>query len=234
MRTHLVGLSLCLLVASTALGQDGAIQGTVVDEEGAPVVGADVSTMWLEGRPGGGVTTDKEGRFILVPRRSSRAVGVLVMDQERKRGVVTRYDPGSFDEKRTLTLKKLTRVHGTYSSTDLGIAPTWTNCYVNYSQIRIGRCQSREAEFSFHLPPGDYHLRMYGSDVMDRNENVTVGNDGGELDLGVIDLKATAIAKMYGKRPPRLTVTDAIGIDKRIQLADLKGKYVILEFWQYG
>ncbi len=50
------------------------------------------------------------------------------------------------------------------------------------------------------------------------------------VDLGPIDLKLKPLAKLYGKEPPPLKVTDARGVDKNVKLSDYKGKWVVLEF----
>jgi len=54
---------------------------------------------------------------------------------------------------------------------------------------------------------------------------------GAELDLGTIDLPATKLAKLYGEPAPELTISAARGIDRQMRLADLRGKFVVLEFW---
>ncbi|MCZ6690316.1 MAG: carboxypeptidase regulatory-like domain-containing protein [Planctomycetota bacterium] len=228
-------MCLAAVAATSAQAQEGTITGTVVDGSGKPLEGASVATIWLEGRPAGGATTDADGKFTLQTRTSSRAVAVLVMDEDCKRGVVSRYDPGSFDEERTLELKRLVKVHGKFTSTRLGEAPSWTNVYANLmpERIRVGRYSSREAEFSFLLPPGDYQFHMYGTDVKKQYILRSIEGNEGVIDLGTIDLDATEIAKMYGKRPPVWTVTDARAVDKKIQLSAYKGKYVLLEFWGY-
>ena len=51
------------------------------------------------------------------------------------------------------------------------------------------------------------------------------------MDLGEIDLAASAIAKLKGKPAPTLNPTDARGVSKSVQIADYKGKWVALEFW---
>lgn len=235
MFTRILGAVLCLVVAAAAHGQGVTIQGTVVDAKGDPVQGASVATTWLEGRPSGGVTTDQEGRFSLETRGSGRARAVLIMDEDRTHGVISRYDPGFYDEEKTLKLKKLVKVQGKFSCSDLGDPPPWTNVYANITpdRIRIGRCSSREAEFSFLLPPGEYELYMYGTDAKKRFLHQSIEGDEGVIDLETIDLDATEIAKMYGKEPPPWTVTDARGVGKDVLLSDYKGKYVLLEFWGF-
>jgi len=41
------------------------------------------------------------------------------------------------------------------------------------------------------------------------------------------------LAKLYGKEPPPLKITDARGVDKNVKLSDYKGKWVVLEFWGF-
>ena len=43
----------------------------------------------------------------------------------------------------------------------------------------------------------------------------------------------TEIAKHVGKEPPPLRVTDARGLNTGVRLADLKGKWVLIEFWGF-
>ena len=81
------------------------------------------------------------------------------------------------------------------------------------------------------LPPGDYSFYMYGADVNSVTVDRFIEGDEGEIDLGTIDLEATAIAKLYGKSCPELKISDARGVKPDFKLADLRGKYVLIEFW---
>ena len=54
-----------------------------------------------------------------------------------------------------------------------------------------------------------------------------------DISLGQIDVPGTVIAMHVGKVPPAWNVTDARGLSKTITLADLKGKWVVIEFWGF-
>ena len=54
-----------------------------------------------------------------------------------------------------------------------------------------------------------------------------------DVDLKTLEVPATIIARHVGKAPPPWHVTDARGVNKEVQLADFKGKWVLLEFWGY-
>ena len=225
----------CVAAAVTAQAQEAGIGGRVLDRAGEPVEGASVAALWSKGRPAGGVTTDGEGRFRIELRSYSRPAAILVMDRERQRGAVSRYEPSEFEEVRDLQLEKLVKIQGKFTSRELGEQPTWTNVYLNLlpGKIRIGKHDSKEAKFSFLVPPGEYELYMYGTDVKKKTIRRTILGDEGTIDLKTIDLEATEVAKMYGKPPPRLSVSDARGVEKRVQLSDFKGRYVLLEFWGF-
>lgn len=223
-----------LLLAALATAQEKvSIKGKVLDADGAPVVGATVATMWDGENPLGGVVTDAEGRFDLGADYYGRgSIGVIVMDKEKARGVVSTFSAQSFGKERELTLEKLARVGGKFSCSELGSAPPWTNVYV-YAQpgnARVAQCDSNKAEFSFLLPPGDYKIHMYGSDVKDRTEELLLEED---KDFGTVDLAATNLAKLYGKPAPAIKVTAARGTKPEVQLKDYKGRYLLVEFWGF-
>jgi thiol-disulfide isomerase/thioredoxin len=60
-----------------------------------------------------------------------------------------------------------------------------------------------------------------------------------ELDLGVLNVTlpkdkdgiARDYSQFYGKEPPALVITDALGVSKEVALADFRGKWVLLDFW---
>jgi hypothetical protein len=223
-----------LLLGALATAQEKvSIQGKVLDADGAPVAGAVVAAMWDGESPLGGVVTDAEGRFDLPADYYGRgSIGVIVMDKEKTRGVTSIFSAQSFGKERELTIEKLAKVRGKFTCNELGSAPSWTNVYV-YAQpgnARVAQCDSNKAEFAFLLPPGDYKIHMYGSDVKDRTEELFLEED---KDFGTVDLAATNLAKLYGKPAPAIKVTAARGVKPDIQLKDYKGRFLLVEFWGF-
>jgi thiol-disulfide isomerase/thioredoxin len=61
----------------------------------------------------------------------------------------------------------------------------------------------------------------------------------GELDLGMLNVSlpkdkdgiARDYSQFYGKEPPALVITDALGLSKEVKLTDYRGKWVLLDFW---
>jgi len=234
MGTRVLGILLALAAAAAAQGKVDIV-GKAVDSDGNPIAGAAVATLWGEGRPHSAVTTDQEGRFTLEVDNRGRPVAILVMDAERKRGAVSRFSDRSFGKERTLKLEPLVKVHGKFFCKDLKKKPSWTNVYVNAlpGKIRVARHSSQEAEFSFLLPPGEYQLYMYGTDTTTITREEFVNGDEGTIDLKTVNLPATNLAKMYGKKAPAWNVTDTRGVKRNVKLSDYRGKYVLLEFWGY-
>lgn len=230
--TRVLGI-LLLVAAGAAAGEKVTIKGKVVDAEGAPVAGATVATMWDHDNPLGGVATDASGCFELEADYYGRgSIGIIVMDKERKRGAASIFSAQSFGKERELALENLVKVGGKFSCTELGAPPPWTNVYVyaRPGDARVVQYDSKEAEFSFLLPPGDYRIHMYGSDVKDRTEDLFLEED---KDFGTIDLAATNLAKLYGKPAPAIKVTAARGVKPEVQIKDYKGRYLLVEFWGF-
>jgi hypothetical protein len=64
-------------------------------------------------------------------------------------------------------------------------------------------------------------------------QTMTLAADRPEYDLGILDLKASPIAKLKGKMAPGWDITAARGVKPNVKLSDYKGKWVYLEFWGF-
>jgi hypothetical protein len=223
------------------------VTGKVVDAKGDPVEGATVASFWIRSsrQPDGnggssfnafqGVTTDREGAFALELQLYGRDGALMAMDRGQRMGgsvVVKAKGPA---EPLKITLGPLVRVHGSFSCNELKKRPPWTNVYITLmpGNVRLVQNDSREATFDVLVPPGTYQFWGYGSDVADLRKEITARADTTDLNLGILDMPATIIAKHKGKAPPQWNVTDARGAKKDVKLADFKGKWVLMEFWGF-
>jgi thiol-disulfide isomerase/thioredoxin len=122
------------------------------------------------------------------------------------------------------------------------------------------QCGSTNGRFSFLLPPGQYDLQLYSDDPDARmpkpherdgapkdmppylsGVRITVTPDERDIDLGTFDLKLTPAGKLQvnllkrvGQEPPKLYLAAARGISEDTQLTDLRGKWVLVDFWHFG
>jgi hypothetical protein len=231
-----IAVALALLAALTAHAQEQVnVTGRVVDAAGKPVASVDVATLWDAANdrmtPYKGTTTDAEGRFTLKAHPGLEAL--VALDKDRKSGGLVPLEEKAAGKPVEIKLAPLVHVQGKFFCKELNKRPTWTNVYISAGRARFLWCISKEATFSFRLPPGAYQFDGYGTDIKDLKKDLTLTADKPEVDLGTLDMAATVIAKHVGKAPPPLHVTDARGLKKGVQLADLKGKWVLIEFWGF-
>jgi Carboxypeptidase regulatory-like domain len=228
--------ALTLLVALTAHAQEAVkVTGRVVDTAGKPVAGVEVATTWNAENdrmtPYKGATTDAEGRFTLSTYPHLEAL--LALDKGRKTGGLVLLEAKAAGKPVEIKLLPLVYVHGQFFCKELNKRPPWTNVYMTAGPARFLYCISKEAKFSFRLPPGAYKFWGYGTDIKDLKKDLTLTADKPDVDLGTLEMAPTVIAKHVGKAPPALHVTDARGLKKGVQLSDLKGKWVLIEFWGF-
>lgn len=95
----------------------------------------------------------------------------------------------------------------------------------------VGQQQLTVAKLHLALPPGEYALRTFARDAETFDTTFTVPAGQSRIDLGPLTIVSSVIARHYGKEPPALGVTEARGVAKDFELAMLKGKWVLIDFW---
>ncbi len=281
-----------VLIAGPANAGTGSwtLAGRVLDAQGRPAVGVELSVIWNangvsidevhkiekgkgdphlldinEGRmePWGDHPTrsDAQGRFS-VPMSWSNGF-LLALDRERKHGALVVVDLPVSASGVKVTLEPLVRLRGTVRLAT-GQHPDWVNVIVCLPQSekfplrfnRVAVCSSLEQRFEFLLPAGRYELDA-GAQVSGRGfelepfRPVTVTAGSHDVDAGQLELSPTRPGryqriqearskgtwrdvdrtKLYGQPAPRWNAVDARGIPKGAQVADFKGKWVLVYFW---
>lgn len=114
----------------------------------------------------------------------------------------------------------------------LGRGTGWTNVYLMANGRRLADCDSSEGKFEFVAPPGDYTLHAYGGDLQGKQVSFTVPANQSEFTAPPVALTATRLVLLQGQPAPEFE--GVVGWSgKPVKLADLKGKYVLVDFWGY-
>jgi RNA polymerase sigma factor (sigma-70 family) len=161
---------------------------------------------------------------------------VVVRDAQNKRMAVAPVTPASLQGGEVnLTLQPECRVSGTVVCPGLAKAGKpmgWINTQVFLDGRLVSMCDSFDGRFELLLPPGTYTVESYGLDVKGKVRTVTVPADREELALEPLALAAADLVLMQGRPAPELE--GVVGWrGPKVSLRELKGKYVLLEFWGY-
>lgn len=239
MRVHygIIGVLGLLLPLPASAQEEVKVTGRVVDAAGKPVAESEVAVYWRADNdkmtPSQGATTNADGRFTFKAAFDGRSRGLLALDKERKSGALVVLDEKAAARPVSIRLGPLVHVHGKFFCKELNKRPPWTMVYLMSNSALFLGCSSAEASFSFDLPPGKYKFWGYGTDIQDVKKDVVLSADKSDVDMGTLDMPATILARHKGKAPPPWHVTDARGVSKNVKVSDLKGKWVLLEFWGY-
>jgi len=224
-----------VVFAGPANAEDSIVRGRIVDESGKPAAGIVVANFWDGGRKGmtpyRSATTNAEGRYEVEVPGWMQETSLLALNSDRSLGGFIAVKPKEKADAADCKLVRTVAVTGKFFCKDLGRKPKWTNVYIHVGKARPVSCSSEEAEFSFRLPPGEYKFEGYGSDVLGARQDLKITADKPTLDMGTIDLPGSQIAKHVGKAPPAWHVKDARGLPKSVTIANLKGKWVLVDFW---
>jgi hypothetical protein len=233
-----LGMGLIWFVARTTYTR--TVKGRVVDHAGVPISGVTVSHFWnvSNGRMKAfeKATTDSYGTFEASIPFYGKPAALFAIDSQRNQGAIAVITSDNVGSGLTMKLSDLSMVRGQFTCEELGHLPLWTNAYVYVlpEKVRIARCDSEAAQFAFKLPSGQYRLYAYGTDVQNVYREISLTDEEADHDLGTLDMEATIIARHYGKKPPAWRITEASGLNPNTTLSDFQGKWVLLEFWDYG
>ncbi len=98
---------------------------------------------------------------------------------------------------------------------------------------RIGFTCESSGKLDFLLPAGDYQVQVYGNQLMGRNTvKLVVPDDRSEYTAPPVTLPPSGFLALLNKPAPELTGV-AGWKGEPVKLADLKGQYVLLDFWGY-
>jgi hypothetical protein len=216
------------------------ITGKVVDATGQPVARALVGRSWSVVRDSvlkieDPVPASVEGAFSITARFRDKPISLVAMDAAQEWGGLVILDKDTIDKPVKIPIGPLVKLHGMIGIKNSDSTPDRTNVsiYSLPSRVDVASFSSTEGRFSFDLPPGDYLFWANGTDLMTKSLEFTL--DAGHLDhdLGKLEFEQSIIAQHYGKAPPAWRVSDARGLPKEVTLEDLKGKWVLIEFWGY-
>ena len=162
----------------------------------------------------------------------------IVIARDAKRGLIAlaAIERAQLGGKLDLHLVPECRVSGKIISRDLakrGRDVTWTNVYLWVGKRRAMSCISGHGDFQFNLPPSEYRLSAYGRDLYTINQTINVSAGTHALTLPPLDLPATKQVLMEGLPAPPLRDVVAWKNSPPLELSQLKGKVVLLDFWGF-
>jgi len=212
------------------------VSGLILDPDGTPSVGAAVGRFWLADDepmfPPVAHQTGEEGNFTGKEPVYEHEFALLAMNDERTLGGLAHFDPAK-PEPLTIRLQPLVEVSGRLTVRGSKKPPKWTNVSVSLraEQGKIARSAQDDGTFSLKLPPGDYDFFCHGADLVPKVRRVVLEQASGPVDLGTIELRPTVVVRKASRRAPKLNVTEARGVSADLELKQLRGKWVALEFW---
>ncbi len=249
--------ALFFVCSAPSWGQDQAVYGTrmirgrVVDADGKPVagvlvggqVGLDEDTADPAAAPRfsmRSVKTDAEGKFAIERTFHGAPSELIARDEATKRGGFVIVDPKNAGKPVEISIGKLVRLRGVIDCKDdtkRKVLQSFAILFMGkeLGSARHGYFASNHQRFDMLVPPGDYSLMVggEGGDYVDVIRRITIKPYETDVDLGTISLPLKAIVKLKGKPAPRLHVLEARGVPKTVQVADYKGKWVLLYFWGF-
>lgn len=227
-----------LSVAALASAQTHHITGRVVDAQDQPVAGAEVARQWSgsadQMQASRAMKTSDDGTFagdvisigqpiaLVALHRQRGLMGVRVLSEsELAAPIALKVEPAI--SVRGSVLPPVSG-EGTWRTLSWTLLPGRQAIYVN---------NRLDHEIDFRAPSGRYELSIVGSDIQRFSREVAVAPGTGLLDLGTIEVDAIGGALAIGRDPPPLHFTAARGVPETFSLSDLRGKWVVIEFWGY-
>ena len=210
------------------------ISGIVVDERGAPLAGAEFARYFL--LTGGkftayeGLKADAQGRFAGKITPYKLPMTYIALDKDGKLGACIVVTEQSVKSAVRVVLKPLaelsyrTEIEGGYApvsmNTSIGCPDTNTVVVLSYDSPPL------------KVPEGTYELQFFSIELQKFRKPFSV-SAGQKVDVGVCSPQLTPISRNIGNPAMPVEFAEARGVPPDFKLADLKGKWVLLEFWGF-
>jgi thiol-disulfide isomerase/thioredoxin len=196
--------------------------------------------------------SDKEGHveiqyqwFFAAEAPPDTLAPLIVFHKDRGLMGLVQIDSTDFDRKEdgkvqsmAVELRRAVPVQGTLSRITAPLAAgesSFTNVYVypNWrAPLRPLSSLSKSRQFHFLLPPGDYLLHAYGDNSYNTFRYLKVAADAPTIKLD-LDLPADRLTSLVAKPAPELRGIKSWKDGKPTTLAELRGKWVLVDFWGY-
>jgi thiol-disulfide isomerase/thioredoxin len=219
----------------------------LVDSDGQPVKGAHLSHLAFFGykseepadetgwhyRPD--VISDGDGLARINIDGSKQKNCVFARHAARKLVAIRSISPEDSKEVIVLSMEPECRVFGRVKSDELearnlGISLCTVDLYSGENNYPLS-CRSENSDFHFLLPPGKYMLKAYSRETYIADKFITVPLGRQEFEVDPLNVLAKQWVLLKGKPAPNLMEVLAWKNSDPINLADLQGKVVLLEFW---
>lgn len=234
------------------------VAGRVLGPDGAPSPGACVSPFWVckDGAPqfeDDALRTDARGTFrgkvsvwtdpfaLVAYSKDGRLAGFVERTKTSVGETVIRLGPAVHVKARITSDSEGRKPVAWFNS-------YWATCRKSLGQhaldlirrnrnderIRIAMAPSESGVLDVVLPLGSYDYDLYDQDFVSTAWHVVVPADKTEVDLGVIVLPPSFLARHDGKELPEWRVAAARGVDpKKNRISDFRGKWLLVEFWGF-
>lgn len=230
-----------LALCSAALGEDKAVNGTVVDAKGQPVAGAEIAVGWKCGgkdrqlEPSQKIKTDRTGRFMGNVPCDEGPVAIMALAKDRKSGAVKVASLADLGKTIKLELAPLVKTAGKLELGDFAAPPKKIDLEIRVmpEDVSLIRYDSESTTVELALPVGSYKLMASAADAEPSGTEFDLDADEPEYDFGKVSIEPKAGKGADGGKEPFFKITDAIGVSKDMKLADYKGKWVLIDFWGY-
>lgn len=239
-RTVVAGLLLVVgLDSTTALcfsqTKSWQVSGVIVDEKDAPMPNAELARyfMYMNGKYVTGVDVlkcDAEGRFAGTITPYKLPLMYIALDKDRKIGASVILTEEMVNQPLKIVLKPFGKV-SFHPKIENGYVPTTINFSIaapdNSTTILLSYDQG-----PYDVPEGAYQIRSYSVELQKAYKPFTV-KSGESVDLGDIPIEMTPPTRNIGKPALPLDFVASRGVPPSFKLSDVKGKWVLLEFWGY-
>lgn len=219
--------------AITAQQQKYTISGVIVDEQGNPLPEAEIARWWRwEGQytAQDGLKADSEGKFKGELQLYRLPALLTAFDKDRKLGATLLLTQQNLRDSLRVVLKPLGTV--VYQAEfEGGRQPE--SMSISFGDPKYGVVLWSPEVGPVSLPEGQYQVSFFSIAEFEPLAKSFEVKAGERTDLGILRLKLAPIAKNIGKPAMPITFAEARGVPRKFKLSDLKGKWVMLEFWGF-